>query len=724
MANGSSDNQQQQPLTGDQTVALLRYMNPNISQSVLDQAQKDPGGFGTRILGGASYGGYTTGGSGGVQGVVGAQPVAPLVGLLQAFQPPPPQQQQQQPTQSLSASIPQQQVQAYTPATNPLVATPPPNAPTTQTVTPYATAAMPQTVQVANPQVTPANPTGSMYNLPQSFQPPQQQQYRRGGLVKGYQGGGQVQVPQVQMPYSNPLYSISDLGAAALGSIFGTAYGTPVYNQMPNQGQMSIGGVYGTGGGQPGQGGQGGQGAQPAYTLGVPAATQQGGVWAPEGGVFTQMPGVFGPGGGPNAPMGGNVAYQQTGNPVYSQAYPGATNAQWNQVGQAAGLSQRDINEFQAQGLSPAQVAARFNVAAPAQSGPSTPGQYPLMATPWATGTGWGQPAMAGTPTATGTPTRAATPFATAPMPGQALPPAAPGLPGIMPQGQPGIARPTAFGGAYTGYTAGVPGVQPAQPAPYTGTVHNDPFMSHAVSTLLGLPSNPWHAPDGSPRGGGAAQAVSAGGGAGDVAQAASMALATAPKGPVKMQAGGYVRGYQQGGTVDNQEPSEVRRGTLTVPQSGGGQASQPQGQSSQSAQSAQATVNNVGNSMASFYGGQPPGAAASAAPAAPGIGTLAGEQAYVTGEPVSGIPGGGGLTQQQGNALAGGIGAIGGAFQQALQKTAQTPWRWQPAGAWANPQNVPKESEPQFRQEQVPQEQRGRMPYGMPYGYGMTPPY
>jgi hypothetical protein len=150
--------------------------------------------------------------------------------------------------------------------------------------------------------------------------------------------------------------------------------------------------------------------------------------------------------------------------------------------------------------------------------------------------------------------------------------------------------------------------VQPQDPAPYTSTIQNDPYMSDTVSTLLGWKTNPWHPTASSQQ-----------------QQPARMQQPTQQQQPQQPQ-------------QTSQQPSQPP----TVPQ---------------------------------------PQQAPRAAPAAPGasapnIGTLAGEQAYVTGAPVSGIPSSGGLSSPQAQSALSGVGQ---GLTQAAKAIAEStpPWQW-----------------------------------------------
>lgn len=270
------------------------------------------------------------------------------------------------------------------------------------------------------------------------------------------------------------------------------------------------------------------------------------------------------------------------------------------------------------------------------------------------------------TPQATGTQVARPQPWATAPP-----------APGINLQG---VVLPM------TGTPPTAPSPISTQPAPYTGTVRNDPFLSNAVSKLMGLGNNPWH-PEG------------------------SSTTTSSPARPIKMSSGGWVPGDPNDNT--DSVPAQLSPGEYVIPK---GQASEtahvpirssssysppPAPSDQQSTQSPAASTHTdvgAGNETLANLGKL----YANTQTNAPNIGSLAGEQAYVTGEPVSGI-GGGGLNASQ----AGAIGGLGSAISQAAQNYAASvkPWQIQKS-AIPNPPSY-KGPSAQFTQFQVPQSQK-----------------
>lgn len=230
-------------------------------------------------------------------------------------------------------------------------------------------------------------------------------------------------------------------------------------------------------------------------------------IWAATnlGAAALNMPAVYDPTPQEAGKVSGVGKYAPT---VSSTDVPTAPAAGWQGVGQAAGLSQNDINAFKAQGLTPSQVAEKFGVQqSPVSAMPGIFGKAPTVApTQGLVAGGSGAGGWPQMPQATAAPVGIPTAFAKAPP--------APGV--QVPQGIPAV-------------------------APYTGTVHDDPFMSHAVSSMLGMP-NPWHNTDGTPTG--ITQAI--GGSTPPTGGGPTIALATAPTAPaapVKMQSGGFVPG-------------------------------------------------------------------------------------------------------------------------------------------------------------------------------------
>jgi hypothetical protein len=232
-----------------------------------------------------------------------------------------------------------------------------------------------------------------------------------------------------------------------------------------------------------------------------------------------------------------------------------------------------------------------------------------------------------------------------------------------------------------------------AQPSPYTGTVHNDPFMSNAVSKLMGLASNPWH-PDG------------------------SSTMTASPTRPIKMSSGGWVPGDPN----DNSDSvsAQLSPGEFVVPKK---QASEtvhapistqslssyspppaPTGQSSQqSTQSpAASTHTNVGAgnetiaNLGKLFAGNKgfttdPSTGTIYDPnrevyesAGSGFTTKGGALYDPQGNVYESNPaagaGGGVVSPQVGGAISSGIGAIGSAIQSALNSIAQTSWKPQPS--------------------------------------------
>jgi hypothetical protein len=174
-------------------------------------------------------------------------------------------------------------------------------------------------------------------------------------------------------------------------------------------------------------------------------------------------------------------------------------------------------------------------------------------------------------------------------------------------------------GGGYV-----TPGSGYTTPVPYSGTVHDDPYISNAVSSLLGLPANPWH-PAASPQ-----------------------------DQPSRMQ-------QQQG----SQQPQTGSPGSAQGEDTSQGTSRGPAGSNYQ-----QTIQNAIRAKQAQAYA------------SAPNIGSLAGEQAYVTGEPVAGVgaagvsgPGTGVPTLQAAGVASG----IGSALTQASKDIAAStpPWRW-----------------------------------------------
>ncbi len=94
---------------------------------------------------------------------------------------------------------------------------------------------------------------------------------------------------------------------------------------------------------------------------------------------------AFGPGGG-QALGGGPAATGITGQRLGmmpTAGSSGSSGTSWQQVGQEAGLSQADINSFQAQGLTPDQVAQQFGVPTAAQQQANLLG--PFLSNAWNT---------------------------------------------------------------------------------------------------------------------------------------------------------------------------------------------------------------------------------------------------------------------------------------------------------------------------------------------------
>lgn len=517
--------------------------------------------------------------------------------------------------------------------------------------------------------------------LPQWAQQPQPQQYQYGGFVRPpdqqqgiqrFQGGGQALQPGTtkdpqtgEIRYVDPAFS-SQLG---LGNLTADQYKALGYDPI-NLSHSTVGGTAA----------QIGALYQPSFlgaaALGMPAVINlppSSQMNNPKGGVQTQPGGVVVGTNVPQTPQGpwltNPSVFAKAAYPTLSGPGIGWTGGEAGPLtpttpANAAQMPQMNITPAYGPNAAMARPMAGLppgaNVAA--AQGPPTD-KVPAVLTPGEFVMNRGATQMFGPQLAQMNQ-----------MAGGQRPPMAPGMPQMM-------------GGQ-------APPMMPAQgqaPAPFTGTVHTDPYLSHAVSGLLGLPSNPWHNPDGSPTA--ITQAIGGGG----------------PPPAKRMQAGGYVYGDQRG--VPAAMPGQGSD------QSQGSQQTSNQPQRTEQVHPMLANVaNNLNlpgapNPIASAGAGggvtgyQPPPAPGAGirpgmtvqpgtTPTAVGVGTTPQAAASSAGM-------GAGLSNQQRMNIAGGIQQ---GFNQAAQAIAQSaqPWQWIPAGSWANPQQY--QAQEQQKEQQAAQ--------------------
>jgi len=446
------------------------------------------------------------------------------------------------------------------------------------------------------------------------------------------------------------------------------------------------------------------------------------------GAAVTGQPMVINP--TPQAASGKGGVYSGAQTPIVSTRVPTAGAGPQTQVPGLVGGSAQNFTQFAA----PAPTVA-WN--------PSTYGNQPI------------------TPV-TAAPTQQAQPFATA----QGNPPQMwPPPPAIQAPTAPSM--PTITGGAPQPW--GIPGGQPIgippaapgmmrPPAPYSGTVYDDPSLSRAVSSMLGFHTNPWHDESGTPRG-------------------ASVALSTsATPAPRKMESGGTVPGkgdkdtvpalltpgeyvipkwqvdqirrgqsvklspkkFNSGGYVDDDQrklPPEVRRPSLSTSEGTASTGATTTGSAQHDDSTAAAAIK--ANLASSLSGGGPnflmlqamarqhlqnQQAIAQAGGSAPGLGQAAqatwatganpnaglpvGVSGYVNavGQQIAPTPGTTGYPGMSPTAVgAMGVGAIGSAISDAANKYAQSvgSWKWQPS-AIPGPEEFRRQRQINLQQENV----------------------
>jgi hypothetical protein len=171
---------------------------------------------------------------------------------------------------------------------------------------------------------------------------------------------------------------------------------------------------------------------------------------------------------------------------------------------------------------------------------------------------------------------------------------------------------------------------------------------------------------------------------------------APAAPGPVKMQTGGVVPDYW-----NKRQPSEAvhRPINQSTQSSSSSPQSDSQGNTQDEGMSQGATQGSTGSSYPQWIQNAIQAKQASAYASAPNIGSLAGEQAYVTGEPVAGVgaagvsgPGTGVPTLQAAGAISGlasGLSAAAQAYADSIK-----PWQMQPSHI-PDPSQMPRYTPP-----------------------------
>jgi hypothetical protein len=180
-------------------------------------------------------------------------------------------------------------------------------------------------------------------------------------------------------------------------------------------------------------------------------------------------------------------------------------------------------------------------------------------------------------------------------------------------------------------------------------------------------------------------------------------------------------QGFQSGGSVtddDDDQPPEARRKIIKT---SGGQQRSSSTTDQESTSTSSSTSSSTPPAAPGGTGSQIDWAkiaeARQAQANAPNIGSLAGEQAYVTGEPVSGIQTGPSASQVSGaiGGLASGITAAAQAYANSIK-----PWVWQKS-AIPNPPSTSAYEPPQLSQVNVPQsksQQQTISPFAPYYPY------
>lgn len=453
------------------------------------------------------------------------------------------------------------------------------------------------------------------------------------------------------------------------------------------------------------------------------------------GAAVTGQPMVVNPTPQPPPPGAKGGVYSGAQRPIVSSKVPTIQSVQSGVQGQVPGLVGGQ-----------AQPGSQFAAAGPTAAWtPSTYGSQPI------------QPATAAS-------AQQGQPFATAqgnPPQVWATPPAiqAPSAPSIIPPTVTG-GQPAAWGipgGQPTGIPPAAPGMGGGQvPAPFTGNVDNDPYISHAVAGLLGLPSNPWHNADGSPKGASVALGTSA---TPQRRAAGGRIIGSTDTVPAMLTPGEYVINraaaerlgkrrldelnqpvahMQSGGSVDdNRPPREVPRamstdGATTATSS----ASSKTG--SLSGENAIATMNNLATNLPNNpslnmmtrmllasqglkgqegiaqSGGSAPGLGQAAQTAwnagiNPNAGLPVGASGYVNaaGQQIAPTPGTAGYSAMRPGMPtmigASAIGSVGSAISDAFNKYAQSvgSWKWKPS-AIPTPDQFRRQQQVNLQQENV----------------------